>query len=154
MTSPSAPARPWRRPRASSLRVKPSRSITAVTRCAVSCATPGSSLTTRETVFRLRRAERPGLWRVVRAARRVGGQEEQRGQGAGGSDPRGNVVRGAEAVEERGAGGVVQRRRQGRVAGAAELVGGGERRADGPVRRLVGAGRQALGQRAGEAAGV
>src|SRR3954452_4148961 len=53
MTNPSAPARPWRSPRASSLRVKPSRAIAAVTRRAVSTATPGSSLTTRDTVLRL-----------------------------------------------------------------------------------------------------
>src|SRR3954452_5276284 len=53
MTSPSAPALPCRRLRASSLRADPNRWMAAVTRAAVSCATPGSALTTRETVFRL-----------------------------------------------------------------------------------------------------
>src|SRR3954451_16535294 len=53
MTSPIAPARPWRRLRAMSLRAKPRSVMAASTRAAVSARTPGSWLTTRETVFRL-----------------------------------------------------------------------------------------------------
>src|SRR3954468_22053457 len=53
MTSPTAPARPWRRLRATSLRAKPRSAMTACTRAAVAACTPGSRLTTRETVLRL-----------------------------------------------------------------------------------------------------
>src|SRR4051812_30925208 len=53
MTRPIAPARRWRRLRATSLRAKPRSAITACTRAAVSARTPGSRFTTRETVLRL-----------------------------------------------------------------------------------------------------
>src|ERR1039458_1611546 len=49
---------PWRSPRAMSLRRNPITAITSRTRWAVWGRTPGSSLTTRETVFRLTRAAR------------------------------------------------------------------------------------------------
>ena len=53
-TSPKRPERrPCRRARTRSLRRKPSRAIASCTTSAVSRRTPGSSLTTRETVFTL-----------------------------------------------------------------------------------------------------
>src|ERR671938_25301 len=65
MTSPSvADVRPCRSERARSLRWKPSSSIASVTRLAVSTATPGSELITRETVLRLTPA-RSATWRIV-----------------------------------------------------------------------------------------
>src|SRR6188472_2699556 len=45
--------RPWRSDRARSLRWKPSSAIASPTFAAVSAATPGSPLITRDTVFRL-----------------------------------------------------------------------------------------------------
>ena len=53
MTSPTAPARPSRRLRAISLRVKPRLAMAASTRAAVSGRTSGSPFTTRDTVLRL-----------------------------------------------------------------------------------------------------
>src|SRR3954451_14733641 len=63
--------RPWRRERARSLRWKPRSAIAAETRSAVGPATPGSSLITRETVFRLTPA-RSATSRIVGRERVAG----------------------------------------------------------------------------------
>ena len=73
---------------------------------------------------------------------RVGGQQRQRHHGAGGGDAGGHVVGGVEAVEEGGAGGVVNGCRERWMAGVGQLGGGGERGADGCVRGPRDGGRQ------------
>src|SRR4051794_21328755 len=63
--------RPCRSERARSLRWKPSSEIAAATRSAVALATPGSSLMTRETVFRLTPAASATSRIVGRVVRRA-----------------------------------------------------------------------------------
>src|SRR3954469_9620052 len=63
--------RPWRSERARSFRWKPSSSIATPTRSAVAAATPGSSLITRETVFRLTPARTATSRIVGRVGRRA-----------------------------------------------------------------------------------
>src|SRR5919198_437496 len=72
--------------------------------------------------------------RVVGADGRVGGEERERHQGTGGGDAGGDVVGGVEAVEEGGAGGVVDGGRERWMAALGQLVGGGERGTDGSMR--------------------
>src|SRR3954453_6059283 len=99
-------------------------------------------------------AECSRLWRVIAAGRRVGGQQRERHHGARGGDTSGEVVGGAEAIEERRVGGVVDGRREHRMAGVVQLACDGERSSDGCVRGPIDGGRQPNGERAREPAGV
>src|SRR3954447_11219578 len=100
----------------------------------------------------------PARWfclrRVLGAGFRLGGQQRQGHHGARSRDAGCDVVRGVEAVEEGGAGDVVDGRRELGVTVVGQLTRGGERRADGVVRGALDAVRQGRGQAARQAARV
>src|SRR5689334_22741128 len=75
------------------------------------------------------------LRRVFGADDGLGGQQRQRHYGACASDTGSNEIGGVETVKEGRAGGVVDRRREGGMAGVSQVFGGGERGADGTMRR-------------------